>query len=677
MMKRTNILAFICLLLMFPLYSFSSGTGTWKNYMAYSNVQWIEKGGNLLYVLASNDLYTYNEKDNSIQTFDKINGLNDTHIEFIAWNNVAQRLVIAYSDQNIDLLTSKGEIISLSDYYRKAMTANKKINSLYTNGAYCYISTGFGILKVNVGKAEISDTYNLGFNVNYTFIEGNYIYAASSEQGIFRALLSDNLLDKNNWQWVSNYVAQNKTIAPELLEKVKALQPGGPKYNRFFFMQYLNDRLYSTGGAFEPGAIGLNQPGTIQILKKDEWSIFQDELDKITGYYYHDMNCLAVDPKNPEHVFVGGRAGLYEFLDGKLKKYFNKENSLLHPTINTITNEDLGNDYVPIQGLIFDRKNNLWILNCGTRETSLLKLSPDGTMTDHSKPELMNGKLTLQVMRRPILDSRGLIWFVNSHYEAPGLFCYNPETDKLSVFKNFKNQDGSPIMVIQMRCVVEDAYQNIWVGTNVGPLRLNVDQMQNPSEAIFEQIKIPRNDGTNLADYLLAGVDISSIAIDGGGRKWFGTNGNGVYLISADNMKQVQHFLSSNSKLLSNDIESIAINDKTGEVFIGTEKGLCSYMSDATKPSDNPGGEETYAYPNPVRPGYTGLITVVGLAYNSDVKIVTTNGVLVAKGTSNGGTFTWDGNDLNGKRVASGVYMVQTADQEGNNGTVCKIAIVN
>ena len=113
-----------------------------------------------------------------------------------------------------------------------------------------------------------------------------------------------------------------------------------------------------------------------------------------------------------------------------------------------------------------------------------------------------------------------------------------------------------------MRCVVEDAYQNIWVGTNVGPLRLNVDQMQNPSDAIFEQIKIPRNDGTNLADYLLAGVDISSIAIDGGGRKWFGTNGNGVYLISADNMKQVQHFLSSNSKLLSNDIESIAINDK-------------------------------------------------------------------------------------------------------------------
>ena len=675
MTKRIYILIFTCLLFVLPLSCFANATDTWKNYMAYSNVQWIEKGGNMLYVLASNDLYSYNEKDNSIQTFDKVNGLNDTDIEFIAWNNVAKCLVIAYSDQNIDLLTQKGEIISLSDYYRKTMTANKKINNLYIEGQYCYVSTGFGILKINVSKAEISDTYNLGFNVNYTYIEGNYIYAASNEQGLFRALLSDNLLDRNNWQWVGNYVAQNKTIAPELLEKVKGLQPGGPKYNRFFFMQYLNNRLYTTGGAFEPGAIGLNQPGTIQVLKNGEWDIYQDELDKITGYYYHDMNCLAVDPKNPEHVFAGGRAGLYEFLNGKLKRYFNKDNSLLRPSVHK--GIELGNDYVVIQGLVFDRKNNLWILNSGTKTTSLLKLSPDGTMTDYSKPQLMNKGLSLHVMRRPILDSRGLIWFVNSHYEAPGLFCYNPETDKLNVYNNFKNQDGSSIMVIQMRCVVEDAYQNIWVGTNVGPLRLTTEQMKNPSEAIFEQIKIPRNDGTNLADYLLAGVDISCMAIDGGGRKWFGTNGNGVYLISADNMKQVQHFLSDNSKLISNNIESIAINDKTGEVFIGTDKGLCSYMSDATKPSDNPGGEETYAYPNPVRPNYTGLITVVGLAFNSDVKIVTTNGVLVAKGTSNGGTFTWDGNDLNGKRVASGVYMVQTSDQEGNNGTVCKIAIVN
>ena len=94
------------------------------------------------------------------------------------------------------------------------MTANKKINNLYIEGKYCYVSTGFGILKINVSKAEISDTYNLGFNVNYTYIEGNYIYASSNTNGLYRALLSDNLLDRNNWQWVGNYVAQNKLLHP-------------------------------------------------------------------------------------------------------------------------------------------------------------------------------------------------------------------------------------------------------------------------------------------------------------------------------------------------------------------------------------------------------------------------------------------------------------------------------
>lgn len=193
----------------------------------------------------------------------------------------------------------------------------------------------------------------------------------------------------------------------------------------------------------------------------------------------------------------------------------------------------------------------------------------------------------------------------------------------------------------------------------------------------FVQVKVPRNDGTNLADYLLAGLEITAIAVDGGGRKWFGTKGNGVYLISADNMMQLQHFITTNSNLLSNNIQSVSINHATGEVFFATDKGLCSYMSDATKAVDSPDDNSTYAYPNPVKPGYTGPVTIVGLSLNADVKIVTTNGVLVAEGTSNGGTFVWDGKDKNGKRVASGVYMVQSADENGDNGTVCKVAVVN
>ena len=192
----------------------------------------------------------------------------------------------------------------------------------------------------------------------------------------------------------------------------------------------------------------------------------------------------------------------------------------------------------------------------------------------------------------------------------------------------------------------------------------------------FTQVKVPRNDGTNYADYLLAGANINCIAVDGGGRKWFGTANNGVYLISADNMEQLQHFTTNNSPLLSNNVESIAINPASGQVFFGTENGLCSYVSNATETNTEMTKDNVWAYPNPVKPDYTGYITVTGLTYNAQVKITTSNGVVVNEGRSNGGSYQWDGCDKNGKRVASGVYMVHTATSEGNKGIVCKIAIV-
>ena len=201
-------------------------------------------------------------------------------------------------------------------------------------------------------------------------------------------------------------------------------------------------------------------------------------------------------------------------------------------------------------------------------------------------------------------------------------------------------------------------------------------EKDNITDNTVTQVKVPRNDGTDYADYLLSDVVTNCIAIDGAGRKWFGTKGAGVYLISADNMTQIYHFTEENSPLLSDVIESIAIDNTTGEVFFGTENGLISYISDATTAVSEMKKDNIYAYPNPVTPDYTGLITIVGLSLNADVKILSSSGKLIAEGRSNGGTFTWDGCDRHGDRVASGVYMVVTATEDGKKGTVCKIAII-
>ena len=663
----------LILLLSVVASAFAGGVGTWKNYLAYSDVQWVEEGGNKLYVLASNSLYTYNKNDQSIKTYDKVNGLSDTDIRFIAWNKTARRLVIIYSNNNIDLLDDRGNVTNVPDYYLKTTMADKTVNGIDMSGVYCYLSTGFGLVKLNVAKAEISDSYNLSFPVNYSYIEGGYIYAASQSNGLYRAALSANLLDRNNWTSVGTYVERPRTADATLLAQAKTLNPGGPKYNGFTYIQYLNNSLYTVPGLFKSGYVDSNTPGSVQILHDGEWANYQENLSLKTGYDYLDNNVLAVDPRNANHVFVGGRTGLYEFLDGQLKAYYNKDNSLLQGAM--YKGRELGNNYVLINGLRFDNKGDLWILNSQASRENLLRLSADGQMTSFSKPALMKDGVGGSVLTSMVFDNRNNLWFCNDHWDYPALFCYQPTTDKLLSFTRFVNEDGSNLDLVP-HSVMPLSNGDVWVTTTIGPLLLSQSVIDNPETAVFTQVKVPRNDGTNLADYLLSGIDVTCMAIDGGGRKWFGTKANGVYLISADNMTQVKHILSSNSPLLSDNILSIAINNATGEVFFGTDKGLCSYMSDATTPSDQPSEDKTYAYPNPVKPGYTGPITIVGLSMNADVKIVTTNGVLVAAGISNGGSFIWDGKDKSGKPVASGVYMVESADEDGNNGVVCKVAIV-
>lgn len=648
--------------------------GTWKVYPSYDHITDVQQAGSTIYTLASGGLFAYHKSDNSVQTFDRTTGLNDTEITHIGYNRAAKRLVIVYKNYNIDLLDDNANVTNLSDYYTKSLTVDKTIHSIFMNGIYAYLATGFGIMKVNVRDAEISDTYFLGFQVDWIHQEHDQLIAESSTKGKYAAKLSSNLLDKNNWKRIGNYTKNTNSKDEALMKKMEEYRPHGPQYNYFYFLKFAHHQLYTTGGGYEPGGIGLSHPGIIQVLEDNQWHIYQDDIEKITGYSYADINCLAINPKDKNHVFAGGRTGLYEFQNGKLKSFYNKDNSLLMPAVDK--GKELDNAYVPINGLVFDKNQQLWILNNQTKGQSILELLPDGTMKSHHQKSLMKNGLSPSLLHHPCIDSRGLLWFSNGDYRLPGLFCYNSKNEVFHTITNFINQDGTSMTPTAVKYVTEDLQHNLWIGTNIGPLLLEASQLSQLPNVTFTQPKINRKDGSNLADYLLSGVDITCIAVDQSNRKWFGTGNNGVYLISADGNEQIHHFTTINSVLPSNHIQSIAINDKTGEVFFGSDKGLCSYYSDATEAVETMNKETTYAYPNPVEPGYTGPITIVGLSYQADIKIVTANGTLVAQGKSNGGTFVWNGTDMNGKPVASGIYMVQTADQQGNKGTVCKIAIV-
>lgn len=668
----------IIIALLLQVVQLQAAIGDWKAYMAYHDVQEIEQAGNLVFVQASNNLYVYNQNDQSIQTFSKIDYLSDCDIEHIAYCQAAHRLLILYSNSNIDLMnTSNYEVTNLADYYNASTTGDKTIYDIYVNGKYAYMSNGFGIVKVNVADGEISDTYNLGFKVNWCEIKDNYIYAYSQTDGQYRAPLSVNLLDKNNWSKVGGYAAKQQADKSELKQMVSTLNPGGPKYNYFGFMKFANNQLYTCGGGF---AVGISRKGCIQILKNEEWNIYPDEnITSKTNVTYENLECLDYDPTDTSHIFVGGRNGLYEYKNGNFENYYNYENSPIERYNNR------SKEYELITGVKFDKEGNLWMQNSQAPTQSLIEFTKDKQWISHQLPDLMKlddagfTNKSLGLLGNMLIDSRGLLWFVNNHWIVPSLYCYQFSEDnseeRLNAFTSFVNEDGTEVSVGAVRCAAEDKDGNIWIGTSAGPLLLDPNQIT-ASAPTFTQVKVPRNDGTNYADYLLSGIDVSCIAVDGANRKWFGTKKNGIYLISEDNLSEIHHFTTLNSPLLSNGIESIAINEKTGEVFIGTDKGLSSYMSDSSTPNESMTSDNVWAYPNPVKPDYTGLITIVGLSQNADVKILTSNGRIVNEGKSNGGTYTWNGCDANGKKVASGIYMVATATNDVEKGTVCKIAII-
>ncbi len=690
------------LFLLFAIIGFSADKvsaqelGTWKCYWAYNDITEIQPAGNLIYVLSSKGLFSYNVNDHSVTTYDKMSSLNDCGITHIRYCPQAKRLVVIYQNQNIDLLDNDGKAINLSSLSNASMTADKTINHIYINGTDAYLSTGFGIVKINVRGGEIANTYQLGFKVNYSYIEGNRIFAASETSGIYSAQLDHNLLDRSEWTRTADYksLVENLTDVEDAQNKcrwtsdennaltayqitdgnrmtvVSGVKPDGPAYNFFGYMKHSEGRLYTCGGGFSAYADIPRSPAA-QVFDGNEWQLLDENLQSATGHRYEAALVIDHEPGNPNHIFVAGRTGLYEFNGTKFLKHYTTDNSPLQSAIG-------GNDkdYVLVEGMTFDKTGNLWLVNSQATSTALACLKKNGEWQTHKFNQLMSGDRTLPAMKSMKFDSHGLLWFVNAHWTKTSFYAFDELTNGLLSFTSFVNEDGALVSTNGINDVCEDYDGNMWIATNAAPLLLYRQDIGTITNPTLHQVKVPRNDGTNYADYLLDGLNITCMAIDGGNRKWMGTADNGVYLISADNMEQIYHFLPSNSNLLSKNIESIAINGLTGEVFFGTDMGLCSFMSDATTPSEEMTTDNVYAYPNPVSPDYTGLITVTGLSFDADVKITTANGVLVASGRSNGGSFTWDGCDTRGRRVASGIFMVQTATSEGKSGTVCKIAIV-
>ncbi len=246
---------------------------------------------------------------------------------------------------------------------------------------------------------------------------------------------------------------------------------------------------------------------------------------------------------------------------------------------------------------------------------------------------------------------------------------------KSYAYNSLIDQDGQSFEWTYIRCLTPDTDGTVWMGYDRGVVKFD------PAEAFktgfhVTQFKVPRNDGTNLADYLLDGVEVNCITLDGSGRKWIGTNTAGLFLVSANGTQVLKSFNTTNSPIVSDCIYDVTCNSDNNSVYITTSKGVMEYFSDVVPASDD--YSNIHVFPNPVRPENGSLVTIAGLMENSLCKITDSAGNVIKQLKSEGGMCTWDCCNDGGDRVSSGVYYVIASQNENGNGSsaVAKFVVI-
>lgn len=461
------------------------------------------------------------------------------------------------------------------------------------------------------------------------------------------------------------------------LSDYQGFRPNGPIDNNAFEMTFAGPRLYvCPGGRWSDAAYRM---GNLHIYDGmwNSWSAYY--FGAAINRSWHDIVSVAVNPADPEEYYIASYgAGIVHMKNGLYYNHYDLNNSTLKPVSMDMPDPD---EFIRVDGLYVDSLGYLWALNAGGYANSINVKSPEGVWKAYNiYSEGRRVELTTPGNIIPDRRDARYKWLYDQRTTQGVILHFDNGTpmngaDDVAMKRSyFYDQDAMQVVLSEVECLVQDQDNDIWIGTPSGIVIIqhSVDFLK---ENTCYRVKIPRNDGTNLADYLLGTEKINCIFVDGGNRKWIGTETSGLYLVSPDGLETIEHFTELNSPLLSNKIISLAAHPTTGELFIGTAAGIASYRSDASESQDDL--KHVYAFPNPVRADYTGVITISGLMNNTAVNIIDGGGNLVCKTRSNGGIAVWNGLNQHGKRAATGIYTVLCNAGDGKSHTVAKIMVIN
>jgi hypothetical protein len=435
-------------------------------------------------------------------------------------------------------------------------------------------------------------------------------------------------------------------------------KPNGPQRATSFSMTPIGEEMWVAGGGTSAQWNPIFSSAGFYRFENGLWKARPD-IPEISLAY--DILTIAAD-ESSDDVFVGSHGfGLIHLNNNQPVKVYTDQNSIL-------TKSDGG--FVQVDGMAYDSDGNLWITNYDSDKPLKVRTRKG----EWNAFELPSNRPT-----EIVVDNADNKWMISRDFSV-GIMVFKETEGVLSTASNvplsLQNSVGrGNLPSNEVNALALDHDGELWIGTSEGlAVIFHPAGVFDPERPEFKEAKRFIIDDGNDVGYLLGSEVINDIQVDGANRKWVATT-TGAWLIAADGTEVLRHFTTQNSPLLSNEVNCIGILPKTGEVFFGTSRGIVSYRGDATGANDMHG--KVTIFPNPVRPGYDGPITINGLPTNATVKITDIAGRLVYEMISNGGTAVWDGNNFNGDRAQTGIYLFITANEEDKDPKVTKLLLVN
>ena len=595
----------------------------------------ITSDGTHLYAATKQGIYRADLNDPNLLDFNAWHHITslpnpDGSYRFLAWYNNTMITVTR------DPVTGSGNIITFDE------SGWQVWDKSYTD-VFDYLGEQQGFLKFS--SSGVSKVYGDQENLIREFVSYGSRFV---------------LIDSNNGLWYAS--AYGGMAGIDAQGNGAVYVPDGPAYRETSDIEISQGKLWAGGGTNNAKGSGFGA----YYFYNEKWTQYNRGTFPPMKDFLNIAE-VAIDPHNPDHI-VGGSFGygIIEFSGGQLIHIEDDKTGVLHSVAGL---EDIPG-YILITGIDFDKDGNAYAVASETKYAAYKK-SVGG--------EWMPIKLNYSSFGRYIVsgkllaDKEGQIWLI---LPRSGILIFTEEngTSTREKFIDIKTKENPTFENIFS--IAEDKDGNIWVGTEKGPvIYSNPAGIFDENVVVGYQPIIPRNDGTTFGSLLLASEQINDIAVDGANRKWLATEKSGVFLVSPDGKKEISHFTEENSPLLSNSVQTIGVNDKTGEVFFGTSRGMISYRGTATE-----GGEDfknVYVFPNPVRENYNGNITVTGLVSDVNVKITDIAGNLVFETTALGGQAVWNGKNFRGDRVQTGVYLVFCTNEDGSKTFVTKLLFIH